>query len=211
METERTINKLREIESMTRNGDVTEAVNQSGELMAKIHYKWESEIKCKPTAGELTELLAEAGAVHVRALVAANEPTIAATTAIALLTDLSIDTRDTTNLDIAKLELLNNALNALAAHINRYETTADSSVIEHYTTILRYLLSLLYALYNKINREQPQCSVLPSAYLTLKQFIAENVPVDTPAVNVNGIEIDPLKPTYIYADILGRIEALRLV
>lgn len=202
------IELLKEIESLTRNGNTTEAVNRSGEMLATADAIWQKEMKSGKISVDTVERLAETAVVHVRALVASNEPTMATATAIAVLTQLSLESYNDINLDLARLELLNNAINALAAHIVRYETDARPDIIDHYTNILRYLLSLIYALYNRVNRLSPECHILPSVYLTLKQFTGENVPVDTPMIKVNGKDVDPMAPTEIYADMLGRLNAL---
>lgn len=198
--------ELAGIESMTRAGNYTEAAGLSGEILASLS------MKLPAAAGTvIPELFGEAAVVHVRALMASGEPSLAAFTAYGAMVQLAPFSLSGADADKTRMELLNNAANGLIAHIERNDPDPVPEVREHYTAVIRYTLSMLYHLYRRVSAADSASPLLPSVYLTLKQCIESGMPVDTPRVDVNGHDCLPDDYPVILGDLVGRLHALGLI
>lgn len=198
--------ELTDIETMTRKGNSSDAAGLSGEILASLAMKLP-----EATGTGIPELFGEAAVVHVRALMASGEPSAAAVTAYGALMQLVPFCLQGTETDKVRMELLNNAVNGLIAHIERNEPDPAPDVREHYTAVLRYTLSMLYSLYRRVNSADSASPLLPSVYLTLKQCMESGMPVEYPQVNINGHGCAPDDYAAIFGDLIGRLHALGLV
>lgn len=204
------LDELREAERLTRNGEIEDSLNLSGELLMKASWNCNGPFKSLKEATEAAELLADSGVIHVRALVAAKETGIAVATAASIL--LKIGRIEMTgDLMKAQAELINNALVSITSYIHENETTPGEEVFDHYKKVIILFLSVLYALYNEILHNYPDSVILPSIYLTIRRFVDEGVPIERPEIDINGIKINPLEPQPVYADIVGRLQAIGFV
>ncbi len=194
---------LREAEMMTRSGITEDSLPLSGELLAKASYHLD-----QIDSTENGELFAEAAVVHVNALIASDEHCAAVSTAICSLLRLSMLKDDTTDLGLASMMLLNLSASSLVTHMREHETTPSDDVIEHYTTVLRYLTSMLFHYYTRLNNSCPQSVLLKPVYKTLRHLIDEGVPVDQNEIGVNNKSVNPDSPLPIYSDAIGRLRAV---
>lgn len=204
MNTRQLRSELSDIESLTRSGNSREAAGLSGEILASLAGKLPEAAGCPDVA----LIFGEAAVVHVRALMASAEPSMASFTAYGALAQLVPFTLAGIEADKIRMELLSNAVNGLIVHIERNEPDADDDIRGHYTAIIRYSLSMLYDLYRKVNAADGASPLLPSVYLTLKQCMEAGMPIQSPQVDVNGLPCSPDDYPAIFGDLLGRLHAL---
>lgn len=198
---------LREAEIMTRSGMADDSLRLSGELLAEASFRLDG-AENGHAATTSAELFAEADVVHVNALIATDEPAAAVSTAVASLTRLCMTGCHTADCDMASMMLLDLAATSLVTYMRVYETEPSADVKEHYATVLRYIASMLYHSYTRLNRVCQGSPLLPPVYKTLRHLIDEGVPVDNKEIEVNNSHVDPDNPLPVYSDAIGRLRAV---
>ena len=89
-------------------------------------------------------------------------------------------------------------------------SNADSIEREHFNEIMRYLASMLYFYYNKVGQSRPDFPHLHATYQILSQLRTE-VDIQSPMIKVLDEEISPDSPLSLFADLVGRSQAMGLM
>ena len=94
--------------------------------------------------------------------------------------------------------------------ITQQFSNADSIEREHFNEIMRYLASMLYFYYNKVDQSRPDFPHLHATYQILSQLRTE-VDIQSPMIKVLDEEISPDSPLPLFADLVGRSQAMGLM
>lgn len=198
------------IDDMIDRGNLEDAMRFSGELLARADQLWTLARKENRTAtDEITALLILA-TYHCEALAMANNANEAYATAVAALFQMAIDGSYSLSLGQSALQLYNTAIVSLMQIIPQQFSNADTIDHEHLNEILRYLASMLYFYYNKVGKTRPNFPHLQVAYQILSQLRNE-VDIQSPMIKVLDEEISPDSPLPLFADLVGRSQAMGLM
>lgn len=204
----RLLSELPRIDGM----EAVDAVRLSGELLAKINNQWRIAHNGHDDEGKAVALAAmlKAAASHVAALVAVHAYSDACSTSVMVLYMAAREGRPSVKAERCDaLSLWSNALYSLLMILGRLQPQSRQDV-EHVGTIGRYIASMLYHYYIKVMEETPGCPYLHEAYPVL-EAIRGSITVQSPVIDVLGVEIDPAEPMELFADLLGRARAMGLL
>lgn len=192
------------------SGDLRLAVTLSGEVLASADSLWSSAFNSHEPTGDAIRLFASAAALHCMSLLFASENSEAFKTSLMSMFQISYDGVEDSGVDESRLGLSSVVVTSFLCYLQNCPVSEDEQVREHVQTIARYLFSLHYYLYNKVIKESPQSEYLQFGYSVLRDNM-EHIPVEYPAVNVNGVEVDLESPLSLFSDLLGRVKAIGLV
>lgn len=200
------INDARHAFEMLRHGDITNAIRVSGEALARADSRWRQSINAKSDTSE-TELntLLQTGYTHSESLIAAGEWREAYSLALILLYCTAIDKSRTMSIDRGCLVLWLRTLDSLN-ELTSNMPKDDLVITEHVTTIISYIVSMVYVVYNRLLKANDVNPVMVDAFETLRQY---SFAVKTPFIDVAGDRVDPIIDFLpIMADLIGRSRAL---
>ena len=198
------------IDEMLDRGEVDDAVRLSGELLAKADALWTAARNNKEATLDKISALAILAAYHCDALAMMSNVNDAYATAVTALFQMAIDGSYSLSLGQSALQLYNTAIVSLMQIIPQQFSNADTIDHEHLNEILRYLASMLYFYYNKVGNARPDFPHLQVAYQILSQLRNE-VDIQSPMIKVLDEEISPDSPLPLFADLVGRSQAMGLM
>ena len=94
--------------------------------------------------------------------------------------------------------------------IQQQFANADTPDREHLNEIMRYLASMLYYYYNKVGNSRPDFPHLQVAYQVLSQ-LRNDIDIQSPTIKVLNEDINPSAPLSLFADLVGRSQAMGLM
>ena len=198
------------IDEMIDCGDVADAVRLSGELLAQSDTLWAAAHNTKNTTTDEISALAILAAYHCEALALMNNINDAYATAVTALFQMAIDGNDSLSIKQSALQLYITAIFSLMQIIQQQLNNADNTAREHVNEIMRYLASMLYYYYNKVGNVRPDFPHLQVAYQILSQ-LRNDVDIQSPTINVLNEEVNPSAPLSLFADLVGRSQAMGLI
>lgn len=198
------------IDEMIDRGEVEDAVRFSGELLAKADSLWTTARNNKSVTTDEISALAILAAYHCDALAMMGNTTDAYATAVTALFQIAIDGNISLSLDLSSLQLYNTAIISLMQILRQQAITPDDTSRVHINEITRYLTSMLYHYYNKVNESRPHFPHLPVSYQILSSM-RENVEIQTPLIKVLDENVNPSAPLPLFSDLIGRSHALGLI
>ena len=198
------------IDEMIDHGEVADAVRFSGELLANADALWtEARNKNASSQNEITAL-AILAAYHCDALAMMSNINDAYATAVTALFQMAIDGSDSLSINQSALQLYITAVFALTQIIQQQFANADTTDREHLNEIMRYLASMLYYYYNKVGNSRPDFPHLQVAYQVLSQ-LRNDIDIQSPTIRVLNEDINPSAPLSLFADLVGRSQAMGLM
>lgn len=198
------------IDDMLDRGEVADAVRFSGELLANADALWtEARNKNASSQNEITAL-AILAAYHCDALAMMSNINDAYATAVTALFQIAIDGNDSLSIKQSALQLYITAIFSLMQIIQQQLNNADNTAREHVNEIMRYLASMLYYYYNKVGNVRPDFPHLQVAYQILSQ-LRNDVDIQSPTIKVLNEEVNPSAPLSLFADLVGRSQAMGLI
>ena len=204
------LEKCHSIDEMIDRGDLEDAVRFSGELLAKADSLWASAKNNNLSSLDEISILSILAAYHCEALAMMNNINDAYATAVTALFQMTIDGYDSLSIKQSAMQLYITAIFALMQIIQQQFANADEIAREHLNEIMRYLASMLYYYYNQVgvcNSEFPHLSVAYQILLQLKN----DVDIQSPTIKVLNEEVNPAVPLSLFADLVGRSQAIGLM
>ena len=204
------LEKCHSIDEMIDRGDLEDAVRFSGELLAKADSLWASAKNNNLSSLDEISILSILAAYHCEALAMMNNINDAYATAVTALFQMTIDGYDSLSIKQSAMQLYITAIFALMQIIQQQFANADEIAREHLNEIMRYLASMLYYYYNQVgvcNSEFPHLSVAYQILLQLKN----DVDIQSPTIKVLNEEVNPAAPLSLFADLVGRSQAIGLM
>ncbi len=198
------------IDDMLDRGEVADAVRFSGELLANADALWTAARNNKEATLDEISALAILAAYHCDALAMMSNINEAYATAVTALFQMAIDGSDSLSINQSALQLYITAVFALMQIIQQQFANADTTDREHLNEIMRYLASMLYYYYNKVGNSRPDFPHLQVAYQVLSQ-LRNDIDIQSPTIKVLNEDINPSAPLSLFADLVGRSQAMGLM
>ena len=198
------------IDEMLDGGNIEDAVRFSGELLAQSDTLWATARNNQGSTIDEISALSIIATYHCEALSMMSNANDAYATAITVLFQMAIDGNESLSLNQSAMQLYNTAIISLMQIIPQQFSNADAIEREHLNEIMRYLASMLYFYYNKMGKVRPDFPHLHVTYQILSQLRNE-VDIQSPMIKVLDEEISPDSPLPLFADLVGRSQAMGLM
>lgn len=198
------------IDEMLDGGNIEDAVRFSGELLAKADSLWTMAKNEKSSTLDEISALSILAAYHCEALSMISNANDAYATAVTALFQMAIDGNDSLSLKQSAMQLYNSAIISLMQIIPQQFSNANAEDRVHLNEIMRYLASMLYFYYNKVGKARPDFPHLHVTYQILTQ-LRNDVDIESPTIKVLDEEVNPSAPLSLFADLVGRSQAMGLM
>ncbi len=198
------------IDEMLDGGNIEDAVRFSGELLAKADSLWTMAKNEKSSTLDEISALSILATYHCEALSMISNANDAYATAVTALFQMAIDGNDSLSLKQSAMQLYNSAIISLMQIIPQQFSNANAENRVHLNEIMRYLASMLYYYYNKVGKARPDFPHLHVTYQILSQ-LRNDVDIQSPTIKVLDEDINPSAPLSLFADLVGRSQAMGLM
>ena len=198
------------IDEMLDGGNIEDAVRFSGELLAQSDTLWATARNNQGSTIDEISALSIIATYHCEALSMMSNANDAYATAITVLFQMAIDGNESLSLNQSAMQLYNTAIISLMQIIPQQFSNADATEREHLNEIMRYLASMLYFYYNKVGKARPDFPHLHVTYQILSQ-LRNDVDIQSPTIIVLNEDITPSAPLSLFADLVGRSQAMGLM
>lgn len=204
------LENIKEANGLLERGAIEDAVILSGEALAKAYEHWSENLNNQqPTTDEIN-VMAIAASCHCGALAAMGNFQDAYATSIGAILQISIDNNKSNNIDQSLLSIYTTALFSWINILSSANPQSEEFDKAHVEAITRYISSMLYYYYTKIEGNTPHSPYLEDAYVALNH-IRQFTDIETPFISVLNKQISPEDPQDLIGDLVGRSIALSLL